>query len=175
MTSNLGSEFLASRSGAMGFVARSADGSSDGDGNGFGSDKALRDRVMGKLREAMRPEFLNRIDEIVLFRKLEKAQLEQIVSLLLESTRARLSALSISLTVTPAAVAWLASNGYEPEYGARPLRRLIQRKVDDAIAELLVDGSLVDGGAVTVDAVDGALAVRPSVPAAADAGFAFAA
>ncbi|GLK19092.1 ATP-dependent Clp protease ATP-binding subunit [Herbiconiux flava] len=180
MTSNLGSEFLASRSGAMGFVARSADGSSDGDGNGFGSDKALRDRVMGKLREAMRPEFLNRIDEIVLFRKLEKAQLEQIVSLLLESTRARLDALSIALSVMPAAVAWLATNGYEPEYGARPLRRLIQRKVDDAIAELLVDGSLADGGAVTVDAVDGALVVRASVPAAAassatDAGFAFAA
>jgi len=156
MTSNLGSEFLASRSGAMGFVARAADGS---DGNGFGSDKALRDRVMGKLREAMRPEFLNRIDEIVLFQKLEKAQLRQIVSLLLGATRARLAAHEIELTVTDAAMDWLADNGYEPEYGARPLRRVIQRNVDDAIAELLVEGALVDGGAVTLDAPSGALTV----------------
>ncbi|MFB2556990.1 ATP-dependent Clp protease ATP-binding subunit [Herbiconiux liangxiaofengii] len=155
MTSNLGSEFLASRSGAMGFVARSADGSD----NGFGSDKALRDRVMGKLREAMRPEFLNRIDEIVLFRKLEKAQLRQIVSLLLGATRTRLAAHEIELTVTDAAIDWMADNGYEPEYGARPLRRVIQRNVDDAIADLLVTGSLVDGGAVTVDARDGGLRV----------------
>ncbi len=162
MTSNLGSEFLASRSGAMGFVARAADGS---DGNGFGSDKALRDRVMGKLREAMRPEFLNRIDEIVLFQKLEKTQLRQIVSLLLGATRARLAAHEIELTVTDAAIDWMAENGYEPEYGARPLRRVIQRNVDDAIAELLVEGSLQDGGAVTLDASAGELTVRADASA----------
>jgi ATP-dependent Clp protease ATP-binding subunit ClpC len=162
MTSNIGSEFLASRSGALGFVARAADGS---DGNGFGSDKALRDRVMGKLREAMRPEFLNRIDEIVLFRKLEKAQLRSIVSLLLGATRARLDAHEITLTVTDAAIDWMAENGYEPEYGARPLRRVIQRNVDDAIADLLVTGSLVDGGAVTVDAASGSLAVTADASA----------
>jgi ATP-dependent Clp protease ATP-binding subunit ClpC len=166
MTSNLGSEFLASRSGAMGFVARAADGS---DGNGFGSDKALRDRVMGKLREAMRPEFLNRIDEIVLFRKLEKAQLRSIVGLLLGATRARLDAHEIELTVTDAAIDWMAENGYEPEYGARPLRRVIQRNVDDAIADLLVTGSLVDGGGVTVDAVDGSLRVTADVESFAQA------
>ncbi len=154
MTSNLGSEFLASRSGAMGFVAQTP-----GDTTGFGSDKALRDRVMGKLREAMRPEFLNRIDEIVLFRKLEKPQLREIVSLLLGATRARLAAHEITATVTDAAVDWLADTGYEPEYGARPLRRVIQRNVDDAVAELLVSGELADGGAVTIDARDGRLVV----------------
>ena len=78
MTSNIGSEILASRSGALGFTA-----DLDGAHNGFGSEKALRDRVMAKLREAMRPEFLNRIDEVVLFRKLEQPQLRQIVRLLL--------------------------------------------------------------------------------------------
>jgi ATP-dependent Clp protease ATP-binding subunit ClpC len=166
MTSNLGSEFLASRSGAMGFVAAAADGS---DGNGFGSDKALRDRVMGKLREAMRPEFLNRIDEIVLFRKLEKAQLRQIVGLLLGDTRVRLDAHEITLTVTDAAIDWMADNGYEPEYGARPLRRVIQRNVDDAIADLMVTGQLVDGGTVTVDAVSGSLAVTADAEAFAQA------
>ncbi|MFB2583108.1 ATP-dependent Clp protease ATP-binding subunit [Herbiconiux sp. P15] len=157
MTSNLGSEFLASRSGAMGFVAAAADGSYDA--TGFGSDKALRDRVMGKLREAMRPEFLNRIDEIVLFRKLEKAQLRQIVSLLLGATRARLGAREMTLTVTDAAIDWMAETGYEPEYGARPLRRVIQRHVDDRIADLLVSGSLVEGGEVVLDAADGSLTV----------------
>ncbi|WP_291043222.1 ATP-dependent Clp protease ATP-binding subunit [Herbiconiux sp.] len=164
MTSNLGSEFLASRSGAMGFVAAAPDGSYDA--TGFGSDKALRDRVMGKLREAMRPEFLNRIDEIVLFRKLEKVQLRQIVSLLLGATRARLGAREITLEVTEAAIDWMADNGYEPEYGARPLRRVIQRNVDDRIADLLVAGTLADGGTVTLDAPAGALTVTPgSTPA----------
>jgi ATP-dependent Clp protease ATP-binding subunit ClpC len=163
MTSNIGGEFLASRSGAIGFVA-------DGGGaTGFGSEKDLRDRVMGRLREAMRPEFLNRIDEIVLFRKLDRTQLREIVGLLLDTTRARLGARQISLAVTDAAEQWLADTGYEPEYGARPLRRLIQRSVDDRIADLLVRGELVDGGSVTVDAVDGELAVRAGAPMAAAA------
>jgi ATP-dependent Clp protease ATP-binding subunit ClpC len=153
MTSNLGSEFLASRSGAIGFIA-------DGGGaTGFGSEKDLRDRVMGKLREAMRPEFLNRIDEIVLFRKLDQPQLRRIVRLMLGATEARLAKREVSLEVTDAAVDVLAAEGYEPEYGARPLRRLIQRSLDDRIADLFVTGELVDGGAVRVDAVDGVIAV----------------
>jgi ATP-dependent Clp protease ATP-binding subunit ClpC len=154
MTSNLGSEFLASRSGAIGFIA-------DGGGaTGFGSEKDLRDRVMGKLREAMRPEFLNRIDEIVLFRKLDQPQLRQIVRLLLGATESRLAKREVTIDVTEAAVDWLGEHGYEPEYGARPLRRLLQREVDDRIADLFVTGALVDGGSVTVDAADGELAVR---------------
>ncbi len=153
MTSNIGSEFLASRSGAIGFIA-------DGGGaTGFGSEQDLRDRVMGKLREAMRPEFLNRIDEIVLFRKLEKAQLREIVSLMLGATSRRLTSREVSLDVTDAAIDWLAEHGYEPEYGARPLRRLIQREVDDRIADLFVSGALSDGGAVRVDASGGELVV----------------
>jgi len=161
MTSNLGSEFLASRSGAIGFIA-------DGGGStGFGSEKDLRDRVMGKLREAMRPEFLNRIDEIVLFRKLEKSQLREIVSLMLGATARRLASREVSFEVTDAAIDWLAEHGYEPEYGARPLRRLIQREVDDRIADLFVSGALVDGGAVSVDALGDELAV--SSPALARA------
>jgi len=161
MTSNLGSEFLASRSGALGFVAAGSDG--------FASDKDIRDRVMGKLREAMRPEFLNRIDEIVLFRKLDTEQLRDIVRLLLQATAARLAHRSIGFEVTEAAVTWIAEAGYEPEYGARPLRRVIQREVDDRIAELMVAGSVVDGGTVVVDAVDEALQVRPRAVYAAAA------
>ncbi|MCC2030811.1 ATP-dependent Clp protease ATP-binding subunit [Microbacterium allomyrinae] len=154
MTSNLGSEFLASRGGGIGFLA-------DGGGTtGFGSEKDLRDRVFGKLREAMRPEFLNRIDEIVLFRKLEKPQLRSIVRLLLGSSKARLAKREVSLVVTDAAIDWIAEHGYEPEYGARPLRRLIQREVDDRIADAFVTGALDGGGAVTVDAAGDALTVH---------------
>ncbi|MCH6230245.1 ATP-dependent Clp protease ATP-binding subunit [Microbacterium sp. CFH 31415] len=160
MTSNLGSEFLASRGGAIGFIA-------DGGGStGFGSEKDLRDRVMGRLREAMRPEFLNRIDEIVLFRKLDQPRLRQIVGLLLRASEARLAKREVGLVVTDAATDWIAEHGYEPEYGARPLRRLIQREVDDRIADLFVTGALVDGGSVTVDAAAGELTVRAEAPAA---------
>ncbi|HXH33836.1 MAG TPA: ATP-dependent Clp protease ATP-binding subunit [Plantibacter sp.] len=154
MTSNLGSEFLTSRSGAMGFVAGGAD-----DPTGFGSEEALRARVMGKLREAMRPEFLNRIDEIVLFRKLDQVQLQEIVGLMLGRTTERLASRGATLETTPAALALLAELGFEPEYGARPLRRLIQREVDDRIAELVVAGGVGDGSVVRVDAVDGAIVV----------------
>ena len=153
MTSNVGAEVLASRSGALGFVGSS-------DASGFASEKDLRDRVMGKLREAMRPEFLNRIDEIVLFRKLEKTQLREIVRLMLNATSARLAGRSIGIDVTDEAVDWISEHGYEPEYGARPLRRVIQRQLDDRVADLLVNGELADGGRVTVTAVDGLLVVE---------------
>ncbi|MGN6446988.1 ATP-dependent Clp protease ATP-binding subunit [Amnibacterium sp.] len=151
MTSNIGSEFLASRSGALGFIQQSEQGS------GFGSDEALRARVMGKLREAMRPEFLNRIDEIVLFRKLEAVQIHAIVRLLLTATAARLASRGVVLDVTEEAVAWIAEHGYEPEYGARPLRRLIQREVEDRIADLLVTAEPAAGDTVRVAAEAGAL------------------
>jgi len=157
MTSNLGAEFLASRSGAIGFTTT---------GREF-ADADLRDRVMGKLREAMRPEFLNRIDDIVLFRKLEKTQLREIVGLLLEATSRRLASRNVSLEVTDAAVDRLAEIGYEPEYGARPLRRVIQREVDDRIADLFVSGELSDGAAVTVDATDAGMTVTPVTAALA--------
>ena len=163
MTSNIGSEFLASRSGAIGFIA-------DGGGaTGFGSEDDLRVRVMGRLREAMRPEFLNRIDEIVLFRKLAGPELREIVRLMLGATERRLHGREVSIEVADAAIDWLVDHGYEPEYGARPLRRLIQREVDDRIAELFVGGALADGGSVTVDAQSGSLVVssRPRLAAAA--------
>ncbi|TYL52861.1 ATP-dependent Clp protease ATP-binding subunit [Agromyces mariniharenae] len=163
MTSNLGSEFLASRSGALGFVA-----STDAAANGFSSQDDVRQRVMGKLREAMRPEFLNRIDEIVLFTKLTQEQIAEIVRLMLGATVARLSAREVGFEATDAAVAWLAEHGYEPEYGARPLRRLIQREVEDRIADLFVTGALGDGEAVQVDAVDGSLVVTPVARATVD-------
>ncbi|WP_171041349.1 ATP-dependent Clp protease ATP-binding subunit [Sinomonas susongensis] len=152
MTSNLGSEFLATRGAGLGFAPGGADGSP--------SDTELRARVMGRLRETMRPEFLNRIDEIVLFRKLTREQLHEIVRLQLRGTEARLAAQGITLDVDDAAVDWIAESGYEPEFGARPLRRVIQRELEDRVADLLVAGSLGDGGrvVVTVEPTDDARA-----------------
>jgi ATP-dependent Clp protease ATP-binding subunit ClpC len=151
MTSNLGSEFLASRGGAIGFHT--------GDAGGFGSEKELRNRVMGRLRETMRPEFLNRIDEILLFRKLDQEQLRRIVRLQLDRTRSRLDAQGIRLELSDEALDWIAEHGYEPEYGARPLRRVIQRELDDRIADLLVASQLVSGGTVSVSVANGSLVV----------------
>src|SRR5699024_2706265 len=118
MTSNLGSEFLTSSIGSIGFAA--------GNGSDVTAD-AVSTRVMGRLRETMRPEFINRIDEIVLFRKLDKQQLRRIVELQLKLTRDRLANQGLTLEVTDRAVDWIADRGYQPEYGARPLRRVIQR------------------------------------------------
>jgi ATP-dependent Clp protease ATP-binding subunit ClpC len=177
MTSNLGSEFLAARGASLGFAAGGAEGGL--------SDTELRARIMGRLRETMRPEFLNRIDEIVLFRKLTREQLHEIVRLQLRSTEARLAAQGIALAVDEAAVDWIAERGYEPEFGARPLRRVIQRELEDRVADLLVAGEVAEGGRVTVGVsradgsgadthdgaapADGVLAVRADVAEAAPA------
>ncbi|RAM39259.1 ATP-dependent Clp protease ATP-binding subunit [Arthrobacter globiformis] len=152
MTSNLGSEFLASKTGPAGFAIRASEGDT-------GSDAALRGRVMARLRESMRPEFLNRLDEVVLFRKLDQAQLRQIVRLMLNGTEARLKVQGIGFSVTEEAVDWIAERGYEREYGARPMLRVIQREVDDRIADLLVASGLQPGGSVTVSAEAGQLSV----------------
>ncbi|MGO1543766.1 MAG: ATP-dependent Clp protease ATP-binding subunit [Gulosibacter sp.] len=144
MTSNLGSEFIAAKGAPLGFAS----------GRVEDADRDMRQKVMGKLRESMRPEFLNRIDETVLFRKLEPEQLRDIAQLQLGKSIARLATQGITLQVADAAVAWIADAGYEPEFGARPLRRVIQRELDDRIADLLVGEEVTEGGtiSVTVDA-----------------------
>ncbi|SNS96902.1 ATP-dependent Clp protease ATP-binding subunit [Rhodococcoides kyotonense] len=148
MTSNLGSDIISSKSGGTGFNTGALD------------EKPLRARVLGRLREAMRPEFLNRIDEIVVFRKLDTEQLHRITSAMLQDSRERLSAKGIDITFSDSAVDWLAQNGHQPEFGARPLRRSIQRALDDRIADLLLDDILVEGGTVSVDVADDELALN---------------
>jgi ATP-dependent Clp protease ATP-binding subunit ClpC len=154
MTSNLGSDVIGRR--ALGF------GAAGGDGGGP-DDQQLRDRIMQRLRESFRPEFLNRIDEIIVFRHLDETQLGQITSLLLEETTRRLHAQAITVEFTTEAIDWLARRGFHPEFGARPLRRTIQREVDNRLSEMLLDGRLRPGQRVTVATDDGAgLAFRVS-------------
>jgi ATP-dependent Clp protease ATP-binding subunit ClpB len=106
-----------------------------------------------------RPEFINRVDEIIRFRALDEADLAQIVEIQLGRWRDRLAERRIELDVTPEAMAHLAREGFDPAFGARPLKRIIQREIGDAAAMLLLEGKVADGGAIHVDVVDGVLTV----------------
>jgi ATP-dependent Clp protease ATP-binding subunit ClpB len=121
----------------------------------------MREQVLDALRRQFRPEFLNRVDEIVVFRALTEAELERIVDIQLEGLRRRLAERRISVEVTDAAKAYLARTGYDPVFGARPLKRVIQREVETPVARLIVAGKVHDGGAVRVDVVGDALRVEP--------------
>jgi ATP-dependent Clp protease ATP-binding subunit ClpC len=149
MTSNLGSDLIVGGRQRIGFDGRGAEGGPPG----AVSDR-VRDELMRRLREHFRPEFLNRIDEIIIFRRLEVEQLREITELMIEESQRRLHSQNITVEFTAAAVDWLARHGYEPEYGARPMRRLIQREVDNVLSRMILDNRLSPGQRVVVDATD---------------------
>jgi ATP-dependent Clp protease ATP-binding subunit ClpC len=153
MTSNVGSELITNRGATLGFGS-TAERQPD---EGAREDAVLRERLLPRLREVFRPEFLNRIDETIVFRRLEPAQLSTITELLLDEVRARLAARDIELDVTPDAISLLSERGYQPEFGARPLRRTIRRELDNRLASLMLSGEIENGGAVHVDVRDGEL------------------
>jgi ATP-dependent Clp protease ATP-binding subunit ClpB len=119
-----------------------------------------RHRVMDELRTSFRPEFLNRVDEIVLFKPLTLAEIERIVDLQIEDVRRRLAERRVGLELTEAARRFIARQGYDPVYGARPLRRFIQREVETRIGRALIAGEIDDAATVVVDVVDDELQVR---------------
>ncbi|WP_301309744.1 ATP-dependent Clp protease ATP-binding subunit [Nonomuraea roseoviolacea] len=129
-----------------------------------GDDPNLEERLMDLLRHSMRPELLNRIDETIIFKRLDRTQLRQIVELFLERTRQRLRGQDIDLQVSEAAVDWLAERGYQPEFGARPLRRVVQRELDNRLSALLLTGEVGEGGRVMVDVENGRLSLRSHNP-----------
>ena len=112
----------------------------------------MRTRVMDALRSNFRPEFLNRIDEVIIFKPLSEDQIGEIVEIQLNQVNDRLGDRQMHLEVTPAARKWLAERGFEPAFGARPLKRLIQREVLDRLARLVLSGDLRDGETVVIDA-----------------------
>jgi ATP-dependent Clp protease ATP-binding subunit ClpC len=148
MTSNIGSDIISGTRRSVGFGAADT---------GRSADEELREKLDRRLREQLRPEFINRIDEIIVFRQLETDQLRKITELLLEETRRRLHAQNIRLDMTTAAIDWLADKGFQPEFGARPLRRTIQRELDNRLSRLLLAADLAPGQTVRVDAADGKL------------------
>ena len=124
------------------------------------SPEASREQVLALVRASFKPEFLNRLDEIVTFESLSQEALTHIVDLQLALLEKRLAVRRISIEVTDAARRWLAETGYDPAYGARPLRRLIQTAIGDRLARMLIGGEVVDGGAVQVDVGDDGLVLR---------------
>jgi ATP-dependent Clp protease ATP-binding subunit ClpB len=120
----------------------------------------MREQVLEALRRQFRPEFLNRVDEVVVFRALTEAELAQIVEIQLEGLRRRLAERRIALEVTEEARAQIARVGYDPVFGARPLKRAIQREVETPVARLIVAGKLRDGGTARVDRAGEALRVE---------------
>ncbi len=150
MTSNLGSQYLRNLE--------------PDDRTAF---ELVRVQIQEELRRTLRPEFLNRIDEIIVFHPLTRANLEEIVNLQLQGLTARLARLNIRLEVTPAARALLAREGYSPDYGARPLRRLIQRLVENPLSRKMLGGEFREHDVVLVDAQGGDIVLRKAAPAPA--------
>jgi ATP-dependent Clp protease ATP-binding subunit ClpB len=132
MTSNVGSQFIQE-------FAKSGD------------EASMEAALQEALRVTFRPEFLNRIDDVVVFKSLSLDQIGAIVELQLASVRARLAERKIALEVAPAAVERLSLDGFDPAYGARPLKRLIQREVVDRVAKAVIEGRVHEGDTVTVD------------------------
>jgi ATP-dependent Clp protease ATP-binding subunit ClpB len=120
----------------------------------------MTSNLKGEPEDYFKPEFINRIDEIVRFRALSEADLAVIVGIQLGRLRDRLAERRLSLVVTPAAEQWLARTGYDPDYGARPLRRVLQRNIEDPLALALLEGRYLDGATVTVDVDDDTIVLR---------------
>ncbi|MFF2557652.1 ATP-dependent Clp protease ATP-binding subunit [Nocardia sp. NPDC058058] len=125
-----------------------------------GDLESITPQLEERLRRHFRPEFLNRLDEQIVFHRLDRAQLRDIVDLVLDGTRRRLRGQDIELDVTDKAMDWLADTGYQPEFGARPLRRTVQKQMDNALAKQILDGALGAGDTVRIDADDNGLVIE---------------
>jgi ATP-dependent Clp protease ATP-binding subunit ClpB len=150
MTSNIGAEFLVDLR--------------DGE-----SVELVRGKVLDMVKASFRPEFLNRIDEILLFHRLDRSHMGAIVEIQLGRLGKLLDERDIGLELTPAARDWLANEGYDPAYGARPLKRVIQREVQDRLADAILAGTIADGARVNIDVRDGVLAIVPAQETSVDA------
>jgi ATP-dependent Clp protease ATP-binding subunit ClpB len=148
MTSNLGAEFLVNQP--------------------EGEDiEAVRDQVMAVVRASFRPEFLNRVDEIILFHRLKRDEMSKIVDIQMQRLGKLLEERKIAIVLEPAARDWLADKGWDPAYGARPLKRVIQKSVQDPLAEMILSGRVKDGEKVVISVGQHGLAFNGKLAAAA--------
>ena len=125
-------------------------------------DETIQERIMAVVRGHFRPEFLNRVDEITVFHRLSRDDLRRIVDIQIGHLQRRLEDRRITLRTTDAAKDWLADRGYDPSFGARPLKRLIQTEIGDRLALDLLEGTAGDGDTVQVDAGNGGLSLTPA-------------
>ncbi len=148
LTSNLGSDILAAMPESL-------------------ETASVRDEVMAVVRQAFRPEFLNRLDEILLFRRLGRREMAGIVEIQIERLKRLLAERKIALELDESAKVWLAEAGYDPVYGARPLKRVIQRELQNPLAQMILEGVVPDGARVRIAQRDGKLAIEPKLAEAA--------
>jgi len=140
MTSNLGTEYVR-KGGTLGFLQQKADD----------EERESHEKIEKALKSTFRPEFLNRIDEVIMFSPLSLAEMEKIVDLQVKEVTDRLNEYNVKVKLTAAARVWLAKQGYDAAFGARPLRRAIQKFVESPLSMELLGGKFTDGGKVTVD------------------------
>jgi ATP-dependent Clp protease ATP-binding subunit ClpC len=142
MTSNIGTEF-AQKGATLGFL-RPGEAETSG-------EKEAHQKIKDDLKKTFRPEFLNRIDEIIIFHTLSQGQVRQIVDLQMKEISARLAEQGLTVELTEAAQEWLAKEGYDPQFGARPLKRTLQRRVESPLSVKLLDGVFQSGDTVVID------------------------
>ncbi len=163
MTSNVGADQI-KRQASLGFRGLLPDEKQEAQA----SYEEMTKNVMDQVRKMFRPEFLNRVDAIIIFRSLTKDEIKQIVNLELDKVRERLIEHAITLEVTPEAMDWLADKGYDPEYGARPLRRLIQNEVEDALSDGILSGKFQLASEIRVTVENGQLKLEAVEETAAE-------
>ena len=154
MTSNVGTGNVVMKGGQLGFATQNAEQEYSG------HEEKVKTELLGALKRAFRPEFLNRIDEIIVFHSLGREQLEQIVEKMLRNLRERLEERSMTLELTDAARDWLVEHGFDRNYGARPLRRLIQREIENSLARKVLAEECKEGDKITVDVEEGHLSYQ---------------
>ena len=155
MTSNLGAkEILGNVSSKLGFKK-----DEEKDKN-ISEHDSIKNKVMEEVKRAFKPEFLNRIDDIIVFDRLTEDNIKEIAKLMLKSLEKRLNANEINVTFTESAVSKIAKSGFDPVYGARPLRRAIQNEIEDMLSEEIIDGNVKSGDSITVDVEDDKFTVK---------------
>ena len=151
MTSNLGGELINKSKRSLGFVETE---------NEESDYEAMKETVMSEVKKTFRPEFLNRIDEIVVFHALTRKHVEEIIDIVLKDVRKRLEAKGMALKLTKSAKSFLVEKGYSPVYGARPLKRAIQTYLEDPLAEAILRGEFVEGDTIVCSAKKGKIKFR---------------
>jgi ATP-dependent Clp protease ATP-binding subunit ClpC len=157
MTSNAGAELI-KRDMSLGFAAHA-----DGEGKQQVEYEKMKEKVLGEMKKIFRPEFLNRVDATVVFHALNKEHIRQIVDLMLNQVVASLAEKNITLEITDEARDFIGKKGYDPDFGARPLRRTIQNLVEDQLSEALLRGEFLSGDTVVVDCVNEEIVMKPLV------------
>lgn len=148
MTSNVGARLITEKQSSLGF-------NSENENADESEKKDIKELVTGELRKVFRPEFLNRVDDIIVFNKLNKDEIKQIAVKMLKTLENRLDKMNIKISFTDNAISEIADKGFDENYGARPLRRAIQNEIEDPLSEQMLEGKVKDGAVVTCDFADG--------------------